>query len=105
MSTTKDPFVSIDPTALSNVAGGAARVASTSSGDSDQLMTMLTEISQSIQSLAGNNNGGSDQMMQMMMMMMMMGGGGGGAAVAAAPPPTYVQVSGGGGGGCGKKGW
>jgi hypothetical protein len=103
MSTKQDEFVSIDPTDLTNVAGGAARVASTSSGDSDQLMTMLTEISQSIQSLASNNNGGSDQMMQMMMMMMMMGGGGGGAAPAA-QPPTYVQVAGG-GGGCGKKGW
>ena len=105
MSNTQDPFVSIDPTDLGTVSGGAARVASSGSSDTnDQLMTMLTEISESIKSLASNNNGG-DQMTQMMMMMMMMGGmGGGGGAAVAGPPPTYVQVSGG-GGGCGKKGW
>jgi len=105
MSNQQDPFVSIDPTALGTVSGGAARVASSGSSDTnDQLMTMLTEISESIKSLASNNNGG-DQMTQMMMMMMMMGGmGGGGGAAYAGPPPTYVQVADS-GGGCGKKGW
>jgi hypothetical protein len=102
-----DPFASIDPTDLDHVSGGAARVASGgSSGANDQLMTMLTQITDSIKDLARNNNGGGDQMTQMMFMMMMMGGmgGGGGGAVAAAPQqPTYVEVS----APCkrGKKGW
>lgn len=102
-----DPFVSIDSNDLSQVAGGAARVASGgSSGSNDQLMLMLTSIGESIKDLARNNNGGGgDQMSQMMMMMMMMGGmGGGGGAVAAAPAqPSYVEVAS--NGGCGKKGW
>jgi len=114
MSNHKDPFESIDEQELTAVSGGAARVAtvSGSSGANDQLLTMLTQIGESIKDLARNNNGGSDQMTQMMMMMMMMGGFGGGggggyAAPVAAQPPTYVQVSSGGGrGGCGgKSGW
>jgi hypothetical protein len=83
--THRDPFQSIDPTELSKVGGGASRVTARSSSN-DQLTTMLTQITQSIQALAQNNN--QSDPMQMMMMMMMMGGmgGGGGGAVAAAPP-------------------
>jgi hypothetical protein len=112
MSNTKDPFVSIEETALETVSGGAARVASggSTSDSNDQLLTMLTAIGESIKDIGRNNNGG-DQMMQMMMMMMMMGGmgGGGGGGVigapyAAAAQPTYVEVSAQ-GGRCGKKGW
>jgi hypothetical protein len=80
----RDPFQSIDPTDLAKVGGGASRVTARSSG-SDQLTTMLTQITQSIQALSQNNS--QSDPMQMMMMMMMMGGmGGGGGAVAAAPP-------------------
>jgi hypothetical protein len=109
MSNSKDPFVSIAGEDLDKVSGGAARVASSgsSSDTNDQLMTMLTQIGESIKDLAKNNNSGGTDMTTMMMMMMMMGGmgGGGGGAVAAPPPqqPTYVEVSA--KGGCGKKGW
>ena len=102
-NTNHDPFTSIDTESLAQVSGGAARVASGSSGSdvNDQLMMMLTDISNSIKDLANNNNGGMDQMTQMMMMMMMMGGlGGGGAAVAAPQPPQYIDVNAG-----GHKGW
>jgi hypothetical protein len=79
-------FGSITPHDLVRVQGGASRVTSRS-GSSDQLTTMLTQITSSIQNL--NNNKNQSDPMQMMMMMMMMGGGGGGGGggVAAAPPP------------------
>lgn len=91
---TPSPFPSIDATELSKVAGGASRVTARSSSGNDQLTAMLTQITQSIQSLSQNNN--QSDPMQMIMMMMMMGGlgGGGGGAVAApapaAPPPMPV---------------
>ena len=78
-------FGSITSHDLVRVQGGASRVTSRSSGSSDQLTLMLTQITSSIKDLAGNKNQ-TDPMM-MMMMMMAMGGGGGGGAVAAAPPP------------------
>ncbi|MGE0400863.1 MAG: hypothetical protein AB7T06_29400 [Kofleriaceae bacterium] len=79
-----DPFQSIDPTQLQNVAGGAARV--TARGGTDpQLTAMLTQIGESIKGLA--NQKPDDGMSQMMMMMMMMGGMGGGGAPAPAPAP------------------
>jgi hypothetical protein len=88
----KDPFATIDPTQLNKVAGGASRVSSRAGGNDDQLMTMLTQVTDSIKDLAKNqSSGGMDPMMMMMMMMMGGGGGGGGAApVAAAPPPPPV---------------
>lgn len=105
MSNRKDAFESIEAEQLTNVSGGAARVASGgSSGTNDQLTQMLVSITDSIKDLARNNNGGQDQMTQMMMMMMMMMGGFGGGGAAAAPPPappTYVEVISRGG----KKGW
>ena len=94
--TTQDAFTSIDSAQLANVASGAARVTSRSSGASAELTTMLTSIGDSIKSLAANqsNSGGMDPMMMMMMMMMMGGGGGGSApAPAAAPQPPVVNVS------------
>ncbi|HEX3761959.1 MAG TPA: hypothetical protein VHW23_24835 [Kofleriaceae bacterium] len=93
----RDPFKSIDRTDLAKVGGGASRVTARTTGN-DQLTTMLTQITQSIQALSQNNSQ-SDPMQMMMMMMMMgggMGGGGGGGAVAApapqpmAPPPAPV---------------
>jgi hypothetical protein len=83
-------FGSIPSNDLIRVKGGASRVTSRSSGN-DQLTTMLTQITSSIQNLSGNKSSQSDPMTMMMMMMMMGGGpgggGGGGAQVAAAPPP------------------
>ena len=81
----RDPFQSIDPTELAKVGGGASRVTARSSSN-DQLTTMLTQITQSIQALSQNNS--QSDPMQMMMMMMMMGGMGGGGGAVAAPPPA-----------------
>ena len=78
-------FGSITPGDLLRVLGGASRVTSRS-GSNDQLTTMLTQITSSIQNLS-NNKQQMDPTMMMMMMMMMGGGGGGGGQVAAAPPP------------------
>ena len=105
-----EDFVSIDPTQLETVAGGASK------GGDAQVLAMLTSIGDSIKSLASSKQSSGSDPMQMMMMMMMMGGmgGGGGGAVAApvaAPQVIDVQatIPGGGGGGCGrgrgKKGW
>lgn len=97
--TEQDPFMSIDPTQLANVAGGSARVTSRSGGGNDQLLQMMTSIGDSIKSLASaNSNSGSDPMQMMMMMMMMggMGGGGGGGgapAQAAPPPPPTINIT------------
>jgi hypothetical protein len=77
-------FGSITSKDLVGVQGGASRVTSRS-GSNDQLTTMLTQVTSSIQNLSNNKNQTDPTMM--MMMMMMMGGGGGGGAVAAAPPP------------------
>ena len=83
----RDPFQSIDPAELAKVGGGASRVTARSNSN-DQLTTMLTQITQSIQALSQNNN--QQDPMQMMLMMMMMGGGmgGGGGGAVAAPPPA-----------------
>lgn len=79
------PFGSIASSELVAVSGGTSRVTSHASAASDQLTTMLTQITSSIKDLAANK--GQTDPTQMLMMMMMMGGGGGGAQVAAAPPP------------------
>ena len=94
-----DPFMSIEPEKLANVAGGAARVTARAGGASSEITAMLTSIGDSIKSLAANQgNSGQDPMQMMMMMMMMggMGGGGGGgapAAAAAPPPPPTINIS------------
>ena len=90
---------SIETAQLARVSGGATRTSSTDQ-TSQQLQLMLSQIGDSIKSLASNqNNNSSNQLMPLMMMMMMGGGGGGGGgAVAAAPPPpapspTVVRVN------------
>ncbi|HWO26097.1 MAG TPA: hypothetical protein VNO30_45535 [Kofleriaceae bacterium] len=89
----QDPFATIDLNQLDKVAGGASRVSARTGGSNDQLMTMLTQVTDSIKDLAKNqSSGGMDPMMMMMMMMMMGGGGGGGAAPAAAPQPAQPPV-------------
>jgi hypothetical protein len=87
----KNLFSSIASNDLTAVSGGASRVSSRSSGSSDQLTTMMTQITSSIKDLGANKNQ-SDPMQMMMMMMMMGGGGGGGGSVAAAPPPPPAPV-------------
>lgn len=81
-----DALTSIDRWQLNTVIGGASRVTSRS-GNTDQLTTMLTQITSSIKDLANNNNNSSSQMMLPMMMMMM---GGGGGPTASAPPPAIA---------------
>ena len=90
--TKRDPFQSIDPTQLSQVAGGASRVTARSNSSNDQLTMMLSQITDSIKAMSQNN--GSDPMQMMMMMMMMggMGGGGGGAVSAPAAPPAQMPA-------------
>ena len=99
----KIKFSSIARHQLSDVTGGVTRAAGASSTDqTQQLQMMLSQIGDSIKSLAANNQNSSSSSMMPMMMMMMMGGGGGGggsAQVAAAPPPppppagTFVKVN------------
>lgn len=98
----KTSFISIARNDLGYVSGGVTRTASGgSSADSNpQLQTMISQIGDSIKSLAANNQKDSSSSMMPMMMMMMMGQGGGGSASAAAsappPPPaggTFVKVS------------
>jgi hypothetical protein len=60
----------IDPAALAQVSGGATATATTTSAD--QVMTALTGILESIQSLAGQRDSGSGMNQQEMMMLMMM---------------------------------
>jgi hypothetical protein len=66
-----DQLQTIDPTALAQVSGGTTVSASTGS---DQVLTALTGILNSIQSLATqqNNGGGGGGFNQQEMMMMMM---------------------------------
>jgi hypothetical protein len=99
----KNKLKSIARHQLSDVLGGVTRAAGTSSTDqTQQLQMMMSQIGDSIKSLASNqNNSSSSMMMPMMMMMMGQGGGGGSAQVAqAAPPPpppapagTMVKVN------------
>jgi hypothetical protein len=99
MKNPNDTFTSIELGQLATVSGGAARVAASGKGGTDQqLQLMLTQIGDAIKEV-GKNQGGMGDMMPMMMMMMMMGGGGGGAAAAPPPPPpppqggTYIKVN------------
>jgi hypothetical protein len=89
----RDPFATIDPQQLANFGGGASRVTARNSGN-DQLTTMLSTITQSIQQLASGNSQQQDPMQQMMMMMMMggMGGGGGGTVAAPQSAPAAPQA-------------
>jgi hypothetical protein len=90
MPSMKNLFDSIESNDLHRVSGGTSRVSARSSDSSDQLTTMMTQITSSIKDLSASKNQ-SDPMQ--MMMMMMMGGGGGGGAVAAAPPPAAPVVN------------
>jgi hypothetical protein len=85
----KSNFKSIARHQLSDVTGGVTRAAGASTTDQTmQMQMMMSQIGDSIKSLAANNqNSSSSSSMMLPMMMMMMGGGGGGASAAAAAPP------------------
>ena len=67
----QDQLQTIDPAALAQVSGGAA--APTSTTGSDQVLTALTGILDSIHSLANQrgNNGGFNQQEMLMLVMLM----------------------------------
>jgi hypothetical protein len=112
MPTPKQEFESIDPSALTKVAGGASR---TTKGGDSEVTAALAAIQDSLKDLAGSKNNSGMDPMQMILIMMMMGGmggggGGGGYAIGAGHTPPVINVDTGvvGGGGCGrggKKGW
>jgi hypothetical protein len=86
----QEALPTIDPAALSNVSGGAAR-GSSSGGDSDAaVMQALTGIMDSLQSIASSNQGGFGPTEMMMFMMMMGGGGGPSPAQVVAPANPYA---------------
>lgn len=91
-----NPFPTIDLDQLDHVAGGASRISSRVGGGNAELMAMLTQVTDSIKSLASSQNSGTDPMQLMMMMMMMGGMGGGGSAAPAAAPapmPPVINIS------------
>lgn len=103
MAAEPDRLESIDPSQLADVCGGAQRVATTTSGASnDAVMTLLTQLSASIQDLA-NNRTQTDPTQRMMTMMMM--GQGGGAAAAPPQQPAPIALPGGAGGPGSGSGW
>jgi hypothetical protein len=84
----KTNFKSIARHQLSDVTGGVTRAAGAGTTDQTmQMQMMMSQIGDSIKSLAANNQNSSSSSMMLPMMMMMMGGGGGGASAAAAAPP------------------
>lgn len=83
---------SIDPTALANVSGGAARASAGS--DNSEIMAALTGVLDSLNSLAKQPQAGFGPT-EMMMFMMMLGGGGQSApAVVQSPPGTIGGYAG-----------
>jgi hypothetical protein len=100
---TKTKFKSIARNHLSEVIGGVTRASGASTTDqTTQMQMMLSQIGDSIKSLASNQNSSSSSSMMPMMMMMMMGGGsqGGGSSAPPPPPPpapapagTFVKVN------------
>lgn len=86
MSSTKD-LQTIDPTALAQVSGGAARTASGGEGDT-AVMTALGGILDSLTSLARGNQQSGFSAQEMMLFMMLVQQRTGPQVVAAAPPPT-----------------
>jgi hypothetical protein len=87
------PLQSIDPTALATVSGGAARASS--GGDNSEVMTALTGVLESLNSLAGQQKQSGFGPNEMMMFMMMLGGGGGGAPVVQQAQPGTIGGYGG----------
>ncbi|HEX7842969.1 MAG TPA: hypothetical protein VF469_36100 [Kofleriaceae bacterium] len=62
----------IDPAALAQVSGGTTVATGTASSSSDQVLTALTGILSSIQSLAQQHGGGGFNQQEMLMLMMIM---------------------------------
>lgn len=58
----KDDFKTIDPNALATVAGGTGQVPTGSSGTDDQVLSALTGILNSLQTMTNGNNNNNGQM-------------------------------------------
>lgn len=85
----QDPLPTIDPAALAQVSGGGT--ATSSSTQSDQVLTALTGILDSIHSLASQNNRGGFNQQEMLMVMMIMQERHQQQAVAAPRPWPWSQ--------------
>jgi hypothetical protein len=81
---TPEELQTIDPTALSQVGGGA----------SSEVTTALNGVLESLNSLKSQSSGGGMDPTMMMVMMMMMGGRKQGPVVAAAPANTIGGYAG-----------
>jgi hypothetical protein len=86
----RDELQTIDPAALAQVSGGAATTP-TPTTTNDQLLTALTGILDSIQSLAKQNTGGGFNQQEMFLLMMMMQQRNQQAAAAAAAYSSWSQ--------------
>ncbi|HEX4420931.1 MAG TPA: ComC/BlpC family leader-containing pheromone/bacteriocin [Kofleriaceae bacterium] len=82
----KDQFQTIDPTALAQVSGGTSTTTATGTS-SDQVLTALTGILNSLQSMSQQNNNSGMNPQEMMMFMMVMQERNQQNAVAAASSP------------------
>lgn len=81
-------FQTIDPTALSDVQGGAG-----GSSSNDQLMQALGSIQDSLSALASSgSSGGGLKMQDMMMFMIALNAGGGGRQQQAAAAPAQPKA-------------
>lgn len=87
----KTNFKSIARHQLSDVTGGVTRAAGAGTNDQTmQMQMMMSQIGDSIKSLAANNQNSSSSSMMLPMMMMMMGNRQQSAPPAAAPPQVAV---------------
>src|SRR4051812_24752593 len=83
----------IDPAALAQVSGGAAAPANATASN-DQILTALTGILNSIQSLATHQNGGGFNQQEMLMLMMIMQQRNQPVAIAAPAPDPWAAWGG-----------
>jgi hypothetical protein len=87
----REELQTIDPAALAQVSGGATSAPSTTSASSEQLMTALTGILDSLQTLATPRNNGFNQQEMILLMMVMQQRQQQQAAAAAAASAWWTQ--------------
>jgi hypothetical protein len=86
----REELQTIDPAALAQVSGGAAP-APTANATNEQLVTALTGILDSIQSLSGNRSSGFNQQEMLLFMMVMQQRNQQAAAAAASTWSSWSQ--------------
>jgi hypothetical protein len=89
----REELQTIDPAALAQVSGGATTTpgTSTSNATSEQLLTALTGVLDSLQSLTTQRNGGFNQQEMILLMMVMQQRQQQNAAAAAAAAAWWTQ--------------